>query len=69
MGVTSIRFNENEEAALNYLKNIYHYDASTLIKKALWEMYEDIKDKEIVNGFEKKEDAGNTSFSTITDLL
>ena len=35
----------------------------------LWEMYEDIKDKEIVNGFEKKEDAGNTSFSTITDLL
>ncbi len=69
MGVTSIRFNENEEAVLNYLKNIFHYDASTLIKKALWEMYEDIKDKEIVNRFEKEEDSGNTSFSTITDLL
>jgi len=69
MGVTSIRFNENEEAALNYLKKIFHYDASTLIKKALWEMYEDIKAKEIIDRFEKKEDAGNTSFSTITDLL
>ncbi|KKL29015.1 hypothetical protein LCGC14_2369380 [marine sediment metagenome] len=69
MGVTSIRFNENEEAALNYLKNVLHYDASTLIKKALWEMYEDIKDKEMVNRFEKEEDAGNTSFSAITDLL
>jgi hypothetical protein len=69
MGVTSIRFNENEEAALAYLKKILHYDASTLIKKALWEMYEDIKDKEIVDRFEKEEDEGNTSFSTITDLL
>ncbi len=69
MGVTSIRFNENEEAALNYLKKIFHYDASTLIKKALWEMYEDVKDKEIIDRFEKKEDAGNTSFSTIDDLF
>ena len=30
---------------------------------------EECKDKEIVNSFEKKEDAGNISFSTITDLL
>ncbi|MCK5155636.1 MAG: hypothetical protein KAQ69_04320 [Spirochaetales bacterium] len=69
MGITSIRFNKNEEAALNYLREIFHYDASTLIKKALWEMYEDIKDREIINSFEKEEDAGNTSFSTIDDLL
>ena len=46
-----------------------HYDASTLIKKALWEMYEDIKDREIISKFEKEEDAGNTSFSIIDDLL
>ena len=69
MGVTSIRLNQKEEKLLKYLKDHYSCDASTLLKKSLWEMYEDIKDKEIVENFEKLEKTRKTRFVSIDDLL
>jgi len=69
MGVTSVRFNEKEEKLLNYLKQTFHCDVSTLIKKSLKELYEDIKEREIVEKYEIKEDKEKTNFMTIEDLL
>jgi len=69
MGVTSIRLNKNEEKVLNYLKNYFHCDTSTLLKKSLYEMYEDIQDKKIIEDFEKKEKEGNSKFLKFEDLF
>jgi hypothetical protein len=62
MGVTSVRFNTKEEKLLKYLKEYYNCDASTLVKKSLWDLYEDIKDKEIIEAFEKIENSGKSKF-------
>lgn len=69
MGITSIQLNENEEKVLNYLKKYFHCDSSTLLKKSLYEMYEDIKDKEVIENFEKNEKDGSTSFVSIDKIL
>ncbi len=68
MGVTSIRLNEKEEKLLNFLKEYYECDTSVLLKKSLWEMYEDIKDKEIIQDFEAREQGKETSFSSFEDI-
>ena len=69
MGVTSIRLNEKEERVLNYLKKSFNCDSSTLLKKSLFELYEDLKDKEAIENFEKEEKEGNTKFVNIEELL
>ncbi|HNU93086.1 MAG TPA: DUF6290 family protein [Spirochaetota bacterium] len=69
MAVTSVRFNSQEEKLLRLLKKHYNCDASTLIKKSLWELYEDIRDREIIEDFEKKETASRTEFVRITEIL
>jgi hypothetical protein len=69
MAVTSVRFNSQEEKLLRLLKKHYNCDASTLIKKSLWELYEDIRDREIIEDFEKKETASQTGFIQITEIL
>ena len=69
MGVTSVRFNTKEEKIINYLKEHLNCDTSTLLKRSLWELYEDLKDKEIIEDFEKNEDNGQVSFDTIDEIL
>ena len=69
MAVTSIRLNENEERVLNYLKNHFHCDSSTVLKKSLFELYEDMKDKEIIESFEEKSKNKKTRFVTFDELM
>jgi uncharacterized protein DUF6290 len=69
MGVTSIRLNDKEEKLIKYLKKYYECDTSTLLKKSLLEMYEDIEDKIIIEEFEKKEDKRKSKFSTYEDII
>jgi len=69
MGVTSIRLNKKEEKLLNYLKEYFHCDSSTLLKKSLFELYEDLKDKEIIDTFEKKEKEGKSKFFNFEELV
>jgi len=69
MAVTSIRFNNKEEKLLNYLKEYYHCDSSTILKKSMLEMYEEIIDKGIIENFEKEENENKVSFKTFDDLL
>lgn len=69
MGVTSVRFNTNEERVLSYLKEHYHADASSVIKKALRELYEDARDRDVIEDFEVRESEGSVSFGPIDDLL
>jgi hypothetical protein len=69
MGVTSIRFNKQEEQVLKYLKEYFHCDSSSLLKKSMFELYEDIKDKEIIDNFEKDEEDGKVTFTTFDSLM
>ncbi len=69
MGVTSIRLNEKEEKILNYLKEYFHCDSSTLLKRSLFELYEDLKDRERIEDFERREKNGKTKFVNFDELI
>lgn len=69
MAVTSVRFNAKEEKILKLLQKHYNCDTSSLIKKSLWELYEDIKDKEIIEDFEKKEKNKKVKFLNIDEII
>ncbi|MEK6767182.1 MAG: DUF6290 family protein [Planctomycetota bacterium] len=69
MGVISVRLNKDEDKRLKQLSEYFHADRSTLIKKSLLELYENMKDIEIVDLFEKKEKRKKVSFVTAEELL
>jgi hypothetical protein len=69
MAVTSVRFNIKEEEILKLLKKHYNCDSSTLLKKSLWDLYEEINDKKIIEDFEKNEKELKTKFIKIEDLV
>lgn len=68
MAVTSVRFNSKEEKILKLLKRHYNCDTSVLLKRSLWELYEEIEDKKIIKEFEKKEKSNKTEFLKINEL-
>ncbi len=69
MGVISVRFNKDEEKILKRLSDHFHEDKSTLIKKSLVELYENVLDLNEVKKFEAKEKRGKASFSSAEDIL
>ena len=69
MGVISVRFNKDEEKILKKLSDHFHEDKSTLIKKSLVELYENVLDLNEIKKFEAKEKKGKTSFSSAEDIL
>ena len=69
MGVISVRLNEEEEKMLKRLMDYYGVDKSTLIKRSLYELYENIVDLDFIEEFEKREKEGKTSFVTADDIL
>jgi hypothetical protein len=69
MGVVSVRLTEKEEKILKYLSQYYVEDKSSLIKHSLMDLYEDIKDLEVINHFENREKQKKTKFITSNDIL
>lgn len=56
--------------AIFYLeKDYYHTDKSTLIKRSLFEFYENMVDWEIVKQFEEKEKKGKSAFYSAEEIL
>ncbi|HDH06545.1 MAG TPA: hypothetical protein ENH01_12720 [Nitrospirae bacterium] len=69
MGVISVRFNKDEEKILKKLSDHFQEDKSTLIKKSLFELYENVLDLNEIKKFEAKEKRGKVSFSSAEDIL
>lgn len=69
MAVVSVRFNDKETKILKILKKYYNCDYSSLLKLSLWDLYEEIKDKEIIEEFEKKEKSSQSNFIKIKDIV
>ena len=57
-----ISFNKEEEMILNELSNRLGIDKISTIKKSIFELYEDIKDLEIIKDFENREKKGKVKF-------
>ena len=69
MAVISIRFNSKEEKILEILKKYYECDFSSLVKKSLLDLYEEIKDREIIEQYEAGEKISKSKFVKIEDIL
>jgi len=69
MGVISIRLNSAEEKILRKLSDHFHEDKSSLVKKSLLELYENILDLNTIKKYEGKEKKKKTSFFTTEDVL
>jgi predicted transcriptional regulator len=69
VGIISVRLNKEEEKILKHLSEYFHADKSALIKKSLFELYENMLDIETIESFEKKEKRGKVSFITAEEIL
>jgi hypothetical protein len=69
MAVISIRFNSKEEKILEILKKYFECDSSSLVKKSLLDLYEEIKDREIIEQYEAREKISKSKFVKIEDIL
>jgi hypothetical protein len=69
VAVISVRFNSREEKILEILKKHYECDSSSLVKKSLLDLYEEIKDVEIIEQYEVKEKISKSGFVKIEDIL
>jgi hypothetical protein len=69
MAVISVRFNSKEEKILEILKKYFECDSSSLVKKSLLDLYEEIKDREIIEQYEAREKISKSKFVKIEDIL
>ena len=69
MAVISVRFNSKEEKILEILKKYFECDSSSLVKKSLLDLYEEIKDREIIEQYEAREKISKSGFVKIEDIL
>ena len=69
MAIVTLRLNDEEEKILELLVKYFDADKSKILKEAMWDKYEDLRDQEIIEEFEKKERAGKIKFESADDLI
>ena len=69
MGIITVRLNDREEKILEHLQEFYDTDKSKILKEAMVEKFEDLRDREVIEGFEKRLDSGLVKFETADSLL
>ena len=50
----SVKMNREEEKMINYLSEYFEEEKSSIIKRSLIEMYENIVDRKVIDTFEKE---------------
>ena len=68
MAVITIRLNDEEQKVLDYLTEYCHEDKSTLIKKSLLEMYEDLQDIKFIDKYVKENKQKNKKFVSSNEI-
>ena len=69
MAVVSVRLNEEEEKILEYLTEYFHEEKSSLFKKSMYELYEDIQDIKFIENYIDESRKKNKKYITADDLL
>jgi predicted DNA-binding protein len=69
MAIVTLRLNDEEEKILELLVKYFDADKSKILKEAMWDKFEDLRDQEIIEGFEKKSKVGKIQFGSADDLI
>jgi hypothetical protein len=69
MAVVSVRLNKDEERILDYLTEYFHEEKSTLFKKSLYEMYEDVQDITFIENYIEESNIKKREFVSGDDLF
>lgn len=69
MAIVTLRLNTEEEKILDLLVKYFGADKSKILKEAMWDKYEELRDQEIIEEFEKKSGAGKVKFGSADDLI
>ena len=69
MAVVSVRLNEQEEKILEYLTEYFHEEKSSLLKKSMFELYEDTQDIRFVDAYLEKKGLQKENFVSGDDLI
>jgi predicted DNA-binding protein len=69
MGIVTVRLNEEEEIILEILQKHFEEDKSKILKKAMWDKFEDLRDKEVIEDYEKNLKIGKVKFESADDLI
>ena len=69
MAVISVRLNEQEEKVLEYLTEYFHEEKSSLLKKSMFELYEDTQDIRFVDAYLEKKGLQKENFVSGDELL
>jgi predicted DNA-binding protein len=69
MAIVTLRLNDEEEKILELLVKYFDADKSKILKEAMWDKFEDLRDREIIEGFEKKNRTGKVQFASADDLI
>ena len=69
MAIVTLRLNDEEEKILELLVKYFDADKSKILKEAMWDKFEDLRDREIIEGFEKKNHTGKVQFASADNLI
>ena len=69
MGIISVRLNAQEEKVIKKLAEYYAEDRSKLLKRSLFELYENIVDGNVIEKYEIKESAKKAKFHSAEEIL
>lgn len=69
MALVTLRLNEEEEKILALLVKHLDEDKSKILKDALWEKFEDLRDRDSIEAFESRVKSGKVRFASAENLL
>ncbi len=69
MGIISVRLNPKEEKVIKKLVDYYDEDRSKLLKRSLFELYENVIDGKQIEKYEKKESVKKAKFHSAEEIL
>jgi predicted DNA-binding protein len=69
MAIVTLRLNQEEEKILRLLVKHLDQDKSKILKEAMWDKFEELRDRELIEGYEKKSRTGKVRFESADDLL
>lgn len=69
MAIVTLRLSDDEEKILEMLVRYFDEDKSKILKDALWDKFEDLRDREIIEDYEARSKAGKVEFGSADALL
>lgn len=69
MAIVTLRLNQEEEKVLRLLVKHLDQDKSKILKEAMWDKFEELRDRDLIEGFERKNRFGKVRFESADALL